>query len=350
MKTMQYPLVSCIKNGFEDIVCFDGVSKHGKNYFIHKLDSGTKIATLEPTPMVKRTQIWGPASQRQSKRTFEKASEPLTPRTFDLQKLSHLSLPHSLLETLDESASIRSFSIKKEFGGSAYIKNTDGDEVWFVYKGAGWCETELGQLFYKSGDYLYIPKSFRYKINPQTDTLMIGIESVKALLRPCFADYKIPYDTNSLLLPSLAPVKMSSKKREMPLFDSTRNADTYEVYVKKSHIWTRVEYDTHPNVECIGYKGTFHPFILDSDNIINDKILPTFLFISEDLSVAVSTFAVLSTLENITSVGFMAKGNMVYSLKEYFYDFHQENTSKFLVAFEARSLFISTHKACEIEI
>lgn len=335
MKVAQYPLISCIKEGFEDIVCFDDESKLKNNYFIQELDSGTKIVTVTPTPVVKYTQTWGPASQRQSKRTSEEVGTPITPRTFDLQKLSHLSLPHSLLETQNEEVSIKSFSIKKEFGGSAHIKNNDGDEVWFVYKGAGWCETELGQLFYKSGDYLYIPKSFRYKINPQADTLMIGIESSKALLRPCFEDYKTPYDANTLLIPS--PTKMSFENGEMFL------------YVKKTHKWTRVVYDMHSCSSCVGYKGTFYPFILDSNNIINDKILPTFLFLSEDLSVAVSTFTTLSTLENTTVVGIMTKGDMVYSSKEYFYNFHHENTNEFLAAFEARSLFKPTHKACEIE-
>ena len=45
----------------------------------------------------------------------------------------------------------------------AFYKNADGDEVVFVHEGSGVLHTMLGQIPFKSGDYLVIPRGIIHR-------------------------------------------------------------------------------------------------------------------------------------------------------------------------------------------
>ena len=50
-----------------------------------------------------------------------------------------------------------------------FYKNTDGDEIIFVHKGTGTLRTFIGNIQFKEGDYLVIPRGTIYKINFDTN-------------------------------------------------------------------------------------------------------------------------------------------------------------------------------------
>ena len=50
-----------------------------------------------------------------------------------------------------------------------FYKNTDGDEIIFVHKGTGTLRTFIGNIKFKEGDYLVIPRGTIYKINFDTN-------------------------------------------------------------------------------------------------------------------------------------------------------------------------------------
>ena len=49
-----------------------------------------------------------------------------------------------------------------------FYKNTDSDEVIFIHKGTGKLRTFLGNLDFKYGDYLVVPRGMIYKIDFDT--------------------------------------------------------------------------------------------------------------------------------------------------------------------------------------
>ena len=51
-------------------------------------------------------------------------------------------------------------NLKEEY----FYKNTDGDEVIFVHKGTGTLRTFVGNIKFKEGDYLVIPRGIIYTI------------------------------------------------------------------------------------------------------------------------------------------------------------------------------------------
>jgi homogentisate 1,2-dioxygenase len=62
-----------------------------------------------------------------------------------------------------------------------YFRNADGDDLLFVHAGAGRLETDFGNLDYRRGDYLIIPRGTVYRLAPTAPTSMLVVESAAAL-------------------------------------------------------------------------------------------------------------------------------------------------------------------------
>lgn len=59
-----------------------------------------------------------------------------------------------------------------------YLRNANGDELYFVHRGKGVIETDFGPLAFEPGDYINIPRAVTYRIVPKTtDNFFLIIES-----------------------------------------------------------------------------------------------------------------------------------------------------------------------------
>lgn len=66
-----------------------------------------------------------------------------------------------------------------------FYKNTDSDELIFIHKGTGKLRTILGNLDFKYGDYLLIPRGIIYKIDFDTDdNRLFIVESRQPIYTP----------------------------------------------------------------------------------------------------------------------------------------------------------------------
>ena len=76
-------------------------------------------------------------------------------------------------------------SAPKNLQEDYFYKNTDGDEVIFVHKGTGTLRTFVGNLKFKEGDYLVIPRGMIYtmKFNNSDNRLFI-VESYTPVYTP----------------------------------------------------------------------------------------------------------------------------------------------------------------------
>jgi len=92
-----------------------------------------------------------------------------------------------------------------------FYKNTDADEVIFIHKGTGKLRTMMGNLDFKYGDYLVIPRGMIYKMDFDTeDNRLFIVESYRPIYTPkkyrnwfgqllehspyCERDIRIPYE------------------------------------------------------------------------------------------------------------------------------------------------------------
>lgn len=66
-----------------------------------------------------------------------------------------------------------------------FFKNTDADEMIFIHKGSGKLRTFLGNIDFKYGDYLLIPRGMIYKIDFDTeDNRLFIVESFRPMYTP----------------------------------------------------------------------------------------------------------------------------------------------------------------------
>jgi homogentisate 1,2-dioxygenase len=73
----------------------------------------------------------------------------------------------------------------KEKKQDYFYKNTDADEVIFIHKGSGKLRTHLGNLDFKYGDYLVVPRGVIYKIDFDTeDNRLFIVESRSPIYTP----------------------------------------------------------------------------------------------------------------------------------------------------------------------
>ena len=136
-----------------------------------------------------------------------------------------------------------------------FYKNTDSDEMIFIHKGSGKLRTIYGNLDFKYGDYLIIPRGIIYKIDFDTeDNRLFIVESHVPIYTPkhyrnwfgqllehspfCERDIRRPYE-----------LETNNEKGE------------FTIKVKKKDEIFEMIYASHP-FDVIGYDGFNYPYAL----------------------------------------------------------------------------------------
>jgi homogentisate 1,2-dioxygenase len=136
-----------------------------------------------------------------------------------------------------------------------FYKNTDSDEMIFIHKGSGKLRTIYGNLDFKYGDYLIIPRGIIYKIDfDNEDNRLFIVESRVPIYTPkhyrnwfgqllehspfCERDIRRPYE-----------LETNNEKGE------------FTIKVKKKDEIFEMIYASHP-FDVIGYDGFNYPYAL----------------------------------------------------------------------------------------
>lgn len=185
---------------------------------------------------------------------------PLRPHMFDLVKLGLKDKPFKMLYNQQVEISMLLVEPKSLRTQISY-RNADGDMIYFCHYGSGKFITELGELDFKKGHYIVVPKC-------QGHTILVDEESKFLCIENKNSHYNEPdrgivgrnavYDEEALTRPNL------DKSHR------TLNALDYEIckiIVKRlgeESVFTYEEsvYDT------LGWKGDLYPFTLHVDDIM----------------------------------------------------------------------------------
>ncbi|HYC01150.1 MAG TPA: homogentisate 1,2-dioxygenase [Candidatus Limnocylindrales bacterium] len=144
-----------------------------------------------------------------------------------------------------------------------WLRNADGDELWFVHRGTGVMETEFGPLEFRPGHYIVLPKGVTYRLVPETrDNYFLHIECTGeiALAEHTLLGRHNPYDPTVIEAP------------EPKAYDGDGRRE-YEVRVKRCGMITSFFYDHHP-LDVVGWKGDLFPFRfhnLDFRAVVSDR-------------------------------------------------------------------------------
>ena len=144
-----------------------------------------------------------------------------------------------------------------------FYKNTDGDEIIFIHKGSGTLRTFIGNIKFKEGDYLVIPRGMIYKMKFDTkENRHFVVESYNPVYTPKrYRNYfgqlleHSPYCERDLRFPE--ELETHDKKGE------------FIMKIKKEHMMYDYLYSTHPFdvVGCDGYNFPYAFSIHDFEPI-----------------------------------------------------------------------------------
>ena len=134
-----------------------------------------------------------------------------------------------------------------------FYKNTDADEVIFIHKGTGKLRTHLGNIDFKYGDYLVIPRGIIYKLDfdDENNRLFI-IESYSPVYTPK------RYRNNFGQLQEHAPFCERDIRRPYELETHDVLGD-FLIKVKKQGEIIEMIYASHP-FDVVGYDGYNFPY------------------------------------------------------------------------------------------
>ncbi|KAA1243659.1 homogentisate 1,2-dioxygenase [Aquimarina sp. RZ0] len=134
-----------------------------------------------------------------------------------------------------------------------FYKNADADELIFVHRGVGKFRSHLGNLDFKYGDYILIPRGTIYKLDFETtDNRLFIVESRRPIYTPkkyrnwfgqllehspfCERDFRAPYE-----------------------LESNDEKGDFLIKVKKQDEIFDMIYATHP-FDVVGYDGYNFPY------------------------------------------------------------------------------------------
>ena len=134
-----------------------------------------------------------------------------------------------------------------------FYKNSDADELLFVHRGTGTLRTHLGNLDFKYGDYLLIPRGIIYKIDfDTTDNRLFIVES----RRPIYTPKRYRNWFGQLL--EHAPYCERDLRRPETLETHDKKGE-FLIKVKKQDDIFDMVYASHP-FDVVGYDGYNFPY------------------------------------------------------------------------------------------
>jgi len=136
-----------------------------------------------------------------------------------------------------------------------FYKNTDSDEMIFIHKGTGKLRTIYGNLDFKYGDYLIIPRGIIYKIDFDTeDNRLFIVESHAPIYTP--KQYRNWFGQ----LLEHSPFCERDIRRPYEL-ETNNEIGEFTIKVKKKDEIIDIVYDSHP-FDVVGYDGFNYPYAL----------------------------------------------------------------------------------------
>jgi homogentisate 1,2-dioxygenase len=135
-------------------------------------------------------------------------------------------------------------------GRPEFLRDADGDLLYFVHRGNGVLRTEYGPLDYREGDYLVLPRGTTFRFEPAASTDVLVVECADG-------SFSLPdrglLGRHALFDPAII---------EVPEAEAVDEEGEFTVVVKRGGLDTRVVYPFHP-CDVVGWKGDVAPMRLN---------------------------------------------------------------------------------------
>ncbi|WP_439815597.1 homogentisate 1,2-dioxygenase [Zavarzinia sp. CC-PAN008] len=204
--------------------------------------------------------FFGPATMmyhRHAPTGWTSWSGPLRPRAFDLSALdAGTSLWAAPLVLSNARCAMRFWRVAEAM--DHLVRNADGDELLFVHDGAGSLFCDYGHLRVAKGDYVVLPRSTMWRLEPDSPMAVLAIECTNGT-------YRLPdrglvgrhalFDEAILDVPAL----------DEP-FKAQQGETPWTVLVKRRNQVSEVTYPFNP-LDAVGWHGDLAPVRLNVKDI-----------------------------------------------------------------------------------
>ncbi len=141
----------------------------------------------------------------------------------------------------------------KSFSKDYFYKNGDADEMLFIHVGSGTLRTNYGNIPFKYGDYLIIPKGVIYQIDFDTeDNRILYVESFEPIFTPK------RYRNNFGQLLEHSPFCERDMRLPQDLETHDEKGEFLVKIKKQGNMWEYV-YGNHP-FDVVGWDGFHYPY------------------------------------------------------------------------------------------
>lgn len=175
---------------------------------------------------------------------------PLRPHAFDFGKAKQDGSSPWKAKTMLHNASCKIAMWSTEKAMDHLVRNGDGDWILFIHNGEGDFFCDFGHMPYRDGDYIVVPRSTMWRIEPKAKTDILMIEAVN----------------DSFMLPDRGMLGnhalFDPAVLESPKMNATFKAqqtkpgkdDPWTVMVKRRDAFSTISYPFNP-LDAIGWKG-----------------------------------------------------------------------------------------------
>lgn len=143
---------------------------------------------------------------------------------------------------------------------TVFVRNGDADEVRFVHEGEGVCETDYGDIVYRKGDYIVLPRGTTYRFVAKGENTHLVIEALGS-------EIELPERGMLGRHAQFDPMVMRTPKLPEGARTTGKNAKgEYELHIQREGAWTKVFYPFNP-IDIAGWKGDLAPWCINVDDI-----------------------------------------------------------------------------------
>jgi homogentisate 1,2-dioxygenase len=135
-----------------------------------------------------------------------------------------------------------------------YFSNGDGDELFFIQRGAGVLRSSVGDLRFEQDDYVVIPRGMihRFVIDAGVEQRWLSIE--------CMGGLHLPRQWRNSAGQLRMDAPFSHRDFRRPEFKGPQDEGIRELLVKKNGGFHGFRYDTPP-LDVVGWDGAVYPFV-----------------------------------------------------------------------------------------
>ncbi len=182
---------------------------------------------------------------------------PLKPHAYVVTNLEggNEGQPEYFLENSD----VRLGIAKLAAAMGVFVRNGDADELRFIHAGDGVVETDFGDINYRKGDYIILPRGTTYRFVPHQPNIQLVVESNSEFEFPDrgMLGRHAQFDPMIMRTPLLPSGPRTTGKN---------SRGEYELRIKREGQFTSVFYPFHP-MDIAGWKGDLTALAINVDDI-----------------------------------------------------------------------------------